>query len=794
MSDKPSLIIGYSSTSTLTTQEELEKSHALLNNFSRCLPGIFFQFQRYSENHFFFPFVSAAAEQLFELSAEQLSNDASMLYRKIHPDDLVKLIVGIRQSAAQLTVWHHEYRVLRKDGSERWLVGDATPERMPDGSVLWHGFISDNTERKLTEQKLLAAEQQMRLVMKASNQGLYDINLQSGEGTFSPEYMQMLGYSAEDFPDPLNFWNYFWTEGVHQDDVVGLRKAYQAHFASRGETDYHAEFRQKNKFGEWRWIMSLGAVVEWDNNNRAVRMVGTHIDITERKRIEEELLQNQELLSASKNRYKQLAKELEILIANAPVGIMFVCNDVIVRANQALAELCRFRDAQSMIGVKTSFLYEHLDDYDDFGKAVIPKLVADELIELEWRLHRVDGEPFMARVAGRALSAETYHQGTVWMIEDITEQRRTLDALRDSESRLQRLMNSSLIGIIHGNQQKRLVDVNQVFCQLCGYSREQILGENYFWRRLMSEADQYICTQAYTELIRTGTTAAFEIMLRHADGRDIPLLVGVNHLENSRQEWVAFTMDMSDRLRMHQLKTEFISVVSHELRTPLTSIRGALGLLESGVAGSLTLEAQQLVRIANTNSKRLIGLVNDILDMDKLASGKMEIKSEPVDLVALLHHAIEANTTYASNLHVDLVAEICLGNTATVSAANIKAWCLGDIDRLMQVMANLISNAAKFSPEGGKVVIRLSQSNNIYRVEICDHGMGIPLEFQAHLFEPFTQADSTNTRQQGGTGLGLSITKSLIEKMHGDIFFSSCPEQGTIFWFDLPVFLAPTLV
>ncbi|MBC3862024.1 PAS domain-containing sensor histidine kinase [Undibacterium jejuense] len=786
MTGKSNLIAIDSSMPSLPPQDELEKSHTLLSNFSRFLPGMFFQFQRYSEHQFSFKYVSAAVEQLFEITAEQLINDASILYRKIHPDDLAYLIIGIRRSAAELTIWHHEYRVLRTDGGERWLAGDATPEKQADGSVLWHGFISDNTERKLTEQKLLAAEQQMRLVMKASNQGLYDINLQSGKSTFSPEYLQMLGYSAEDFPDSSQFWNYFWSDGVHKDDVANLRKAYQKHFASRGTIDYHAEFRQKNKAGEWRWIMSIGAVVEWDTNQRAVRMVGTHIDITERKRIEEELMLNQELLNASKNRYKELARELEILIANAPVGIMFVSNDVIVRANQALAELCRFPDAQSMIGVKTSFLYQHLDDYEAFGDAVIPKLLADELVEIEWRLHRNNGEAFFARVAGRALSSETYHKGTVWMIEDITEQRRTLDALRDSEGRLQRLMNSSLIGIVHGNQRKRLLDVNQVFCQLCGYTREQIIGESYFWRELMSESDQYICMQAYNELQTTGTTSSFEIMLRHADGRSIPVLVGVNHLENSQQEWVAFTMDISDRLRMHQLKTEFISVVSHELRTPLTSIRGSLGLLESGVAGTLSDAAQQLVRIANANSKRLIGLVNDILDMDKLANGKMSIKSEPVDLVALLYQAIEANTAYATNLHVSLVADVRLIPDSTTDTPH--AWCLGDSDRLMQVITNLISNAAKFSPEDAEVNIRLFQSNHVYRMEICDHGPGIPLEFQAHIFEPFTQADSTNTRQQGGTGLGLSIAKTLIEKMRGEIFFVSCPEHGTTFWFDLPIY------
>jgi PAS domain S-box-containing protein len=218
------------------------------------------------------------------------------------------------------------------------------------------------------------------------------------------------------------------------------------------------------------------AAVEWDENQRAVRIVGTHIDITERKRTEEQLQLNQELLRSNNVRYKELARELEILIANAPVGIMFVSNGVIIRANEALADLCRFPDAKSMIGVKTTFLYHNDEDYRAFGQAVIPRLEADELVELEWYLRRANGESFMARVAGRALPAETYEKGAVWMIEDITGQRKTLDALRESESRLQRIMNSSLIGILYGSDGSRLTDVNRMFCQLSGYSREQSAG------------------------------------------------------------------------------------------------------------------------------------------------------------------------------------------------------------------------------------------------------------------------------------------------------------------------------
>lgn len=756
----------------------LQRSHALLNNFSRCLPGMFFQFQRCSESRFFFPYVSASVETLFGVQAEQLNKDATILFSKVHPDDLPVLILGIRESAARLTVWKHEYRITTPEGRECWVVGDATPERLPDGSVLWHGFVSDQTERKQTEQKLQAAEQQRRLVMKSSNQGLYDINLQTGLGSFSPEYLQMLGYSSEDFPDPDSFWEYFWSEGIHPDDVAGLKQAYQRHFSQQAEGDYHAEFRQKNKAGQWRWMMSVGAVVEWDSNHRAVRIVGTHIDITDRKQTEEQIKLNQDLLNASKNRYKELARELEILIANAPVGIMFVSNDLIVRANHVLAALCHFPNAQAMIGALTSFLFLTPEDYLAFKETVKAPLLADEPVELEWKMRRMDGKPFIARLAGRALPTENYQKGAVWMIEDITGQRETLNALRDSESRLKRLMNSSLIGIVQGNQSRYLIDVNHVFCQLCGYHRDQLLGEPYIWKELLSENDQYLCKLAYNELNETGTTAPFEIMLRHADGHTVPVLVGINHLENSKREWVGFAMDISDRLRINQLKTEFISVVSHELRTPLTSIRGSLSLLESGVAGDLSEPARQLIRIAHNNSKRLIKLVNDILDMDKLSNGKMPIKSEPVDLMALLHSAIESNAAYTSSLQVGLILEqevLC-------------ATSLGDYDRLMQVMANLISNAAKFSPEGESVVVRISRQERDYHIAVSDRGPGIPLEFQTHLFEPFTQADGTNTRQQGGTGLGLAITKALVEGMGGQIHFSSQAGSGTTFWFNLPVF------
>lgn len=752
---------------------ELKKSHALLSTFSQQLPGIFYQFRLFADGSSCFPYASAAISTIYEVTPEQVMHDASEVFKRIHPDDLEDVRAGIMESARLLTPWHHEYRVRLSTG-EHWLMGDARPEKLADDSVLWHGFISDISERKLAEQKLSAAEQQMRLVLKASNQGLYDFNILTGEASGSPEYAQMLGYDIEEFADSKKFWQGFWEERIHPDDIPALKKAYQAHFNSGRGSDFHAEFRQKTKSGEWKWIMSLGSVVEWNHEGRAVRMLGTHIDITERKKAEEEARANQELLNASNQRYKRLAQELDILISNAPVGIMFAADGVIIRANKALAELCGFADARAMIGINTNFLCQDEDDYKAFSAVTAPMLQADEAVDLEWQVRRVSGEAFMARIAGRALPSENYVNGAVWMIEDITLQHSMLDALTTSERRLQRLMNSSLIGIAQGAVTGHLTDVNQVFIQLSGYAREELVGQSIFWEMLFSEDDRQTCQQAYEELAASGNVAPFELMLRHKDGHKIPILVGLNYLESSRNEWVVFAMDISERHRINQLKSEFISVVSHELRTPLTSIRGSLSLIEAGVAGELPAKARHLVHIAHNNSVRLMGLVNDILDMDKLVSGKMTFKSEPLDLAQLLENAIEANMVYAASLKVGL----------RFLAQPGRALIQADNDRLMQVMANLLSNAAKFSADDDTVDIRLLRHGRAYRVEVVDHGPGIPASYQPHIFEPFTQADGTDSRQQGGTGLGLSITRTLVEKMGGTLGFVTGEGQGTTFWFE----------
>ncbi|MDO8412955.1 MAG: HAMP domain-containing sensor histidine kinase [Gallionellaceae bacterium] len=231
-------------------------------------------------------------------------------------------------------------------------------------------------------------------------------------------------------------------------------------------------------------------------------------------------------------------------------------------------------------------------------------------------------------------------------------------------------------------------------------------------------------------------------------------------------------------------KSDFLSTVSHELRTPLTSIRGALALIAGGVVGELSAAAKPLVDIAHKNSERLILLVNDILDMEKIEAGKMEFNSSPVNLTQLLKQALDGNHAYAEQYRVsfELKSDPASDLSSNLSGAMVNV----DANRMMQVFANLLSNAAKFSHTGGKVLVTVERIGQHIRVAVKDNGPGISDEFKDQIFQKFAQADSSDTRKKGGTGLGLSIAKAIIEQMGGRIWYDSQPDVQTAFYVELP--------
>lgn len=291
------------------------------------------------------------------------------------------------------------------------------------------------------------------------------------------------------------------------------------------------------------------------------------------------------------------------------------------------------------------------------------------------------------------------------------------------------------------------------------------IGDPMLWRQLALRADE---------------PGLQEWQWQRADGTTVPLQLTVSKLLDAQGRPAAFLglgWDLSERGRFDQLKSEFISTVSHELRTPLTAIAGALGLMRGGACGTLPDAALPMLEIAYKNSQRLGDLINDLLDMERLASGRLKLDLHVQALMPLIDQAIELSQGIARE------HQVRLNLSERADAVQVRV----DAERLQQVIVNFLSNAAKFSPPGAQVDIRVGCSEGAARIEVIDQGSGIPEAFHARIFQKFSQADSSDTRQKGGTGLGLAICKELIERMNGLIGFESTPGQGSRFHVQLPV-------
>ncbi len=340
-------------------------------------------------------------------------------------------------------------------------------------------------------------------------------------------------------------------------------------------------------------------------------------------------------------------------------------------------------------------------------------------------------------------------------------------------TKLSQLFEMAPIGILQVNENAELIDSNPEFNRMMGYSAEEIRGTSFL--SLTPEVDWEKSHQTILELKNTGRFGPIEKHYRHKNGELIPVEVSGSIIdigESGAQSWWTLVKDIREQKRMERMKSEFISTVSHELRTPLTSICGALGLIASNVLGELPTKAKDMLDIAYKNSQRLSFLINDLLDMEKLLAGKMSFNCSTKAALPLVQQALTENSSYADKYSVKFVLRDESGDA-----------CIHvDEFRLQQVLNNFLSNAAKYSPQFATVEIDLTRQGDWVRISVRDHGPGISNEFKARMFQKFSQADSSDSRQKGGTGLGLAISKELVERMGGHIGFESELGQGTCFF------------
>ncbi len=363
------------------------------------------------------------------------------------------------------------------------------------------------------------------------------------------------------------------------------------------------------------------------------------------------------------------------------------------------------------------------------------------------------------------------------LIDEIAERTRIEGELRDSYQFLERIMDCATNAIYVIDLGGRFVRLNHAASVLTGYEIEELIGQPFSVlftpNTLPPVQEQFMRAAVHGEAVRSQET---EIVRKDGHICVISFSGAPMREEGGISAVVGTAEDITERKKVERMKDEFISTVSHELRTPLTSIRGSLGLMRGDIGGELPEQAKQFTEIAYKNCDRLLNLINDLLDIQKLESGEMRFSFEICELPALVDHAVEINQAFADQYDVRLTVTQRLA----AASANI------DKERFIQVLTNLFSNAVKFSPAGQSVDISMRREEGNIHIAVSDRGPGIPGKFRSRVFQKFAQADASDAREKGGTGLGLAITKFLVEKMGGSIFFESSSENGTTFHVRIP--------
>ncbi|MDP2427280.1 MAG: PAS domain S-box protein [Methylobacter sp.] len=498
-------------------------------------------------------------------------------------------------------------------------------------------------------------------------------------------------------------------------------------------------------------------------------------DITERKAVEQALQEN--------------LQHTQAILNNVIDGIITIDNRGIVQSFNRAGEAIFGYTADEVIGKNVNILMpepyhsEHDGYLQNYHTTGIQRIIGSGR-EVEGL--RKDGTVFPMDLA----VSRSIHNGQplfIGLVRDITERKAVEQALQENLQHTQAILNNVIDGIITIDNRGIVQSFNRAGEAIFGYTADEVIGKNV--NILMpepyhSEHDGYLQNYHATGIQRI-IGSGREVEGLRKDGTVFPMDLAVSRsIHNGQPLFIGLVRDITERKRVDQMKVEFVSTVSHELRTPLTSISGALGLVIGGALGELPASVKQMLDIAYKNSKRLALLINDLLDMEKLLAGKMHLDLQTQALMPLVEETLESVQAYGEQY------QVVFNLVERADDVQVRV----DAGRLQQVLTNFLSNAAKFSPAGAEVKIAVRRHKNVLHLEVIDQGPGIPAEFHGRIFQKFSQADASDTRQKGGTGLGLAISKELIERMNGLIGFDSEEGQGARFYLQLPVVQAQDIV
>jgi two-component system, OmpR family, sensor histidine kinase VicK len=562
---------------------------------------------------------------------------------------------------------------------------------------------------------------------------------------------------------------YAWDKLIPRQDIPEAIDTFErlrsGHFPAAFENQW------LNRDGSLRRI-AWSATALTDSQGQVAFIIATGIDVTTQRAAEATLRE-------SEARYRQLVEgSLGMVCTHDLRGTLLTINTHGAETiGHTVDEMTGHNLAEFLVTDKQGALPGYLKKIGETGEA-------QGLLHLS----HADGEVRVVAYRNKLIVVPGRAPYVLGFGVDISEQVRAEGRLRTLTRQSDSILASVGDGIYGIDLEGQVTFVNAAAMQMLGYKQDEMLGcvmhELIHHTRVDGTPYDSIDSPIRKSLNNLATVRVSNEIFWRKDGTNFPVeYVARPQIDSQSAESdggkplgvvVAFT-DTTERRALDRMKDEFISTVSHELRTPLTSLRGALGLLAGGALANRPEKTQQMLEIAISNSDRLVRLVNDILDLERISSGKTELHSTMCSAEDLLRRAAGVQQARAPRPNIRIF----------FAANGVNVWA--DPDRILQTLNNLLSNAIKFSPAGSEIHLTARYlDDGEALIEVRDQGNGIPADKLEHIFDRFRQGDASDSRAMGGTGLGLAICRSIINQHGGRIWATSVEGQGTIFHFTLP--------
>ncbi|WP_213609079.1 PAS domain-containing protein [Pseudoalteromonas sp.] len=820
-----------------------------------------------------------------------------------HPDDLAQSSALLKSHFnGELDFYDYQCRMKHKQGHWIWVHDRGRVVSWTDTGEpsMMYGTHADITEEKLNKQQLQKQKWLYEQILEQTMAGYWDWYIQDDVEYLSPAFKEMFGYTEDEMPNTPTAWQAI----IYPEDLPKVIASFDKHVTSLGEAAFDNIIRYYHKNGSTVWVRCIGKVIEWTADNKPIRMIGSHLNVTDEMCIKEELQQSRDQFQALVSNipgitYRCLADDSwTMLYMSGSIDPLsgYPADDFINNKVRSYASVIHPEDAPYLdeemgkaIQNQTSWLLLYrvfhkdgsiryveergMAEYNEDGSVryldgfildvtnerqlkrqllnltaqlpgavyqfqqwpdgriafpyaspnikkiyeVTPEQIkqsANQIFDMileqdlpdlvssiehsaetltlwqhEYRVKKSNGS--IAWVSGRAMPELMPDKSVLWhgYLYDITDTKQHYIALEQANDNLnlaqQRLELSSQqaqIGYWQASLKTGELWWSSMIYDVFGFDEATTQPSVPLFKSTLHPDDAHLVFESEERAKHTGLHDVVHRIIR-PDGeiRWVHELAQMLPEENNPDMlMIGSVQDVTERMRLQQMKNDFISTISHELRTPLTSINGALKLIQATQISQLNEKGVKLLNVACSNAERLQHLINDLLDIEKLIAGKMSFELQVNLIKPLLERAVVDHSTYATKSQ--LVLELVIPDTLK------QAQILIDEHRFQQILANLLSNAIKYSPAGGKIQLIVSEVEQTIEIAVKDEGVGIADHFKNKLFQRFSQADASSAKEKGGTGLGLALCKELTEAMNGSIGFDESSTLGATFYVRFPLY------